>query len=337
MSSSATAIPKTDEFQLQRFFSRYGIYAAIVIVAAIFALLKPVFLSPDNIANIGRQVTLLTIAAFGMTFVILAGEIDISVGAVASMASVIIASMLSAALPWPLAVLASVAAGAIVGATNALLSVKGRIPSFIVTLGALNVVRGFSLAATNASTIIFRNDPYRDIFARSAPSGIPSPVWIVAILFVALAYVLHRTKFGADIYAVGGNAQLARLAGVAADRVKIWAFVLCSAVAAFSATVLTARVGNGQPEGAIGLELDAIAAVVLGGNSFSGGRGSLWRTVLGALLIGILNNGLTLMNVNYNLQLVVKGSVIVLAVLLDQMHKKIDQRKEQYAAGGGTL
>lgn len=307
---------------LERFFSRYGIYIAIILTTAIFVLLKPVFLSPDNIANIGRQVTLLTIAAFGMTFVILAGEIDISVGAVASMASVIIASLLGMALPWPLAMLASVTAGVFVGALNGLVTVKGRIPSFIVTLGTLNIVRGFSLAATNASTIIFKNDAYRDMFARNAPLGIPSPVWIVAMLFVVLAYTLHLTKFGADIYAVGGNAQLARLAGIAADRTKIWAFILCSAVAAFSATVLTARVGNGQPEGAIGLELDAIAAVVLGGNSFSGGRGSLWRTVLGALLIGILNNGLTLMNVNYNLQLVVKGGVIILAVLLDRMRMK---------------
>ncbi|GIV53188.1 MAG: ribose import permease protein RbsC [Candidatus Kapaibacterium sp.] len=323
MASISTALgAKVATVDVQRFLGRFGIYLAIILVAAIFAVLKPVFLSPDNIANIGRQVTLLTIAAFGMTFVILAGEIDISVGAIASMSSVIIASMLSTAMPWPLAVLAGVAAGAFVGAFNGVLTVKGQIPSFIVTLGALNVVRGLSLAATSASTIIFKNDVYRDIFARSAPLGIPSPVWLAVSLFLVLGYVLHRTKFGADIFAVGGNAQLARLAGIASDRVKIWAFVLCGAIAAFSATVLTARVGNGQPEGAIGLELDAIAAVVLGGNSFSGGRGSLWRTVLGALLIGILNNGLTLMNVNYNLQLVVKGSVIVLAVLLDQMRKK---------------
>lgn len=321
-SSTTMLIAKTGNFDLRRFWGRFGIYLAIVLVTAIFATLKPVFLTPDNIANIGRQVTLLTIAAFGMTFVILAGEIDISVGAVASMASVIIASMLSAATPWPVAVLAGIAAGALIGVANGVLTVKGRIPSFIVTLGALNIVRGLSLAATNASTIIYKDDVYRDIFARSSPLGIPSPVWIVAILFGLLGYTLHRTKFGADIYAVGGNAQLARLAGIAADRVKIGAFIVCGAVAALSATVLTARVGNGQPEGAIGLELDAIAAVVLGGNSFAGGRGSLWRTVLGALLIGILNNGLTLMNVNYNLQLVVKGTVIVLAVLLDRMRKE---------------
>lgn len=136
-----------------------------------------------------------------------------------------------------------------------------------------------------------------------------------------MGYLLHFTKFGADVYAVGGDAQLARLSGIASDRVKMGAFILCSTVAAFAATVLTARVGNGQPEGAIGFELDAIAAVVIGGNSFSGGRGSLWRTVLGALLIGVLNNGLTLMNVNYNLQLLVKGTVIVIAVLLDRIRR----------------
>lgn len=307
---------------LSIWLSRLGIYIAILLVAGSFAVLRPVFISPENLANIGRQVTLLAILAFGMTFVILSGEIDISVGAVASASSVIIASALSNAVPWPLAVVAGITCGLAVGLINGVLTVKGSIPSFIVTLGMLNVVRGIALAATNASTIVFRNDTYRDIFARGSLLGIPAPVWIAAVLFLLLGYLLHYTKFGADIYAVGGNAQLARMAGIAADRVKIGAFTLCSAIAAFSATVLAARVGNGQPEGAIGFELDAIAAVVIGGNSFSGGRGSLWRTVLGALLIGILNNGLTLMNVNYNLQLVVKGTVIVLAVLLDRLQAR---------------
>lgn len=303
------------------FLSRFGIYLAIIVVILVFSLLRPVFLSLDNLANIGRQVAILMILAFGVTFVIIAGEIDISVGAVASASGVIIAVALLNALPWPIAVASGVGMGVVVGIINGLVVVKGRIPSFIVTLGMLSIVRGIALASTNASTIVFRNDAYRDIFARGSLLGIPAPVWVAILLFAVLGYVLHFTKFGADVYAVGGDAQLARLAGIDSDRVKIGAFVLCSSISAFAATVLTARVGNGQPEGAIGFELDAIAAVVIGGNSFSGGRGSLWRTALGALLIGILNNGLTLMNVNYNLQLVVKGAVIVLAVLLDRVRK----------------
>lgn len=303
------------------FLSRFGIYLAILALVSIFAFLRPIFLSVDNLANIGRQVAILMILAFGVTFVILVGEIDISVGAVASVASVIIATALLNALPWLLAVSSGVLVGALIGAINGLVVVKGKIPSFIVTLGMLNVVRGIALASTNASTIVFKNDVYRDIFARGSFLGVPAPVWIAVILFFFLGYLLHFTKFGADVYAVGGDAQLARLSGIASDRVKMGAFILCSTVAAFAATVLTARVGNGQPEGAIGFELDAIAAVVIGGNSFSGGRGSLWRTVLGALLIGVLNNGLTLMNVNYNLQLLVKGTVIVIAVLLDRIRR----------------
>lgn len=313
---------RSRSFDGQRFFNQFGIYIAILAISTTFVMLNPVFLSSGNLANIARQATFLTIIALGMTFVILAGEIDISVGAVASASSVIIASLLSAATPWPFAVLAGVAAGSVTGAINGVLTVKGQIPSFIVTLGTLSVVRGIALAATNASTIVFRNDAYRDIFARGSLLGLPAPMWIAVFLFGLLWYVLHRTKFGADIYAVGGDAQLAKLAGIAADRVKIAAFVVCGTVAAFSATVLTARVGNGQPEGAIGFELDAIAAVVLGGASFSGGRGSLWRTVLGALLISILNNGLTLLNVSYYVQLVVKGCVIVLAVLLDRWRNR---------------
>lgn len=303
---------------LNRLLSRFGIYLAILAVIIIFTLLKPVFLTPENWTNIGRQMTLITLAAFAMTFVILAGEIDISIGATAGMASVLIATVLGADWHWGLAVLAGMGSGALVGLLNGWIVTRGQIPSFIVTLGMLNVVRGLSLAATNASTIIFKDDTYRTLFARGTWLGIPASVWLTLLLFGLLYWVLAQSKFGSDIYAVGGNAAVARLAGIAVDRVKIGVFALCGALTAVAAVVLTARVGNGQPEGGLGLELDAIAAVVLGGNSFAGGRGSLWRTVLGALLIGILNNGLTLMNVNYNLQLVTKGVVIILAVLLDQ-------------------
>lgn len=320
----AQAQQQQQGFTLSRqFIGRFGIFFAIVIVAAVFGVLTDgVFLSPDNLANIGRQTAILAITAFAMTFVIISGEIDISIGATASMASVVIAAILREAIPFPFAILAGVAAGAFVGLLNGLLTVKGGLPSFIVTLGTLNAVEGVALAATNASTIIFDNALYRDLFSRAAFLGIPAAVWFVVVLFSVLHYVLSQTRFGANIYAVGGNSESARLAGISVDRIKIIVFVLSGALTALAAVVLTARVGNGQAEAQLGRVLDAIAAVVLGGTSFTGGRGSLVRTVFGALLIGMLNNGLTLMSVNFNMQLVTQGVVIVLAVYLDYWTRK---------------
>jgi ribose transport system permease protein len=179
------------------------------------------------------------------------------------------------------------------------------------------VIRGVALALTNASTITFKNDGYRILFARGVFLGIPSPVWFALLLFLILLFVLQRTRFGANVYAVGGNETSARLAGIPTRAVKLGVFTLSGALVACAAVVYTARLGNGQPEGMIGYELDAIAAVVIGGTSFTGGRGSLLRTVVGALLIGVLNNALVLMGAAFPVQLMVKGSVIILAVLMD--------------------
>lgn len=302
----------------RRLLGQSGIYLALALLIAAFSLLNPFFLTVENIANIGRQTTLLAIGSFAMTFVILVGEIDLSVGAVASLAGVVIALLLRDERAMPLAIGAGLLVGALIGAVNGLLTVRGGIASFIVTLGTLNIARGIALSATNASTIVFENDRYRDLFARGTLLGIPAPIWFAALLFAALHYLLTQTRFGAHVYAVGGHAASARMAGIAVDRIKITVFTLSGALMALASLVLTARVGNGQPEGALGLELDAIAAVVIGGTSFTGGRGSLVRTVIGALFIGILNNGLSLMGVNYYAQLVVKGLLIVIAVLIDR-------------------
>jgi ribose transport system permease protein len=303
--------------------AQFGVFFAIVIVALVFAALtNGVFLSGGNLANIGRQTTNLAIASFAMTLVILSGEIDISIGAIAGLAAVIMASLLRDGVAFPVAILAGVAAGGVVGLINGVIAIKGRIPSFIVTLGTLSIIRGIALGSTNASTIVFTDDLYRDLFARGNFIGVPAPVWFALILFVVLNYVLTQTRFGSNIYAIGGNAVSARLAGIPVDRVKILVFVISGMFAALAAIIFTARVGNGQAEAASGLELDAIAAVVLGGTSFAGGRGSLVRTVFGALLIGMLNNGLTLMNVDFNLQQVAKAIVIVLAVYLDYWTRK---------------
>ncbi len=300
----------------------YGIFAAIVVVVAFFAVANPFFLTFENIANIGRQTTLLVVISFAMTFVIISGEIDISIGAITSVAAVAIAFALESGWSWPVAVLCGVLLGGAIGAINGGIIVAGGIPSFIVTVGTLNVIRGLALAWTNASTIVFDNETFRMVFARGEMAGIPAPVWYAVVVFALLFVVLHRSRLGSNIFAVGGSAESARLAGIPVARVKVSVFAMSGAVAALAAVIMVARVGNGQPEGAIGIELSAIAAVVIGGTRFSGGRGSLGRTVLGALLIGVLGNGLTLMNVDHDWQLVVRGIVIVAAVLADSLLQK---------------
>ncbi|MEM6281194.1 MAG: ABC transporter permease [Chloroflexota bacterium] len=299
--------------------SEFGVLIAIILLIIGFSFASPFFFTVSNFANIGRQTTLLAITSFAMTFVILSGEIDISIGAIASLSGVVIALLLREQFPMLLAILAGLTVGGLAGLLNGVITVKGKIPSFIVTLGTLSVIQGTALAMTNASTIVFSNDLYRDLFARASLFGIPAPVIFAVVLFFVLNWLLTSTRFGSNIYAVGGGADTARLAGIPVDRVKILVFTLSGVLTAMASLVLTARVGNGQPLGAQGLELDAIAAVVLGGTSFLGGRGALWRTVLGALLIGVLNNGLTLVSIAYYPQLLVKGGIIILAVYIDSL------------------
>ncbi|MCS6835403.1 MAG: ABC transporter permease [Anaerolineae bacterium] len=320
---SATSLGK--QVFSRRNVGQFGMVGLVLALLAVFGLVNAeffsVFFSSGNVANIGRQTTLLLLTAFAMTFVILVGEIDISIGAIASLAGVLIVSLMNGGWPFPLAVLAGLGLGALVGLLNGLITVKGQIPSFIVTLGTLSIVSGLALAMTSGSTIRFSNDAYRDFFARGVLdlgiTQIPAPTLLTIALFLLLNFLLTRTRFGANVYAVGGGAASARLAGIRVDRVKIGVFVLAGVVVALAAVVYTARLGNGQPQGMIGYELDAIAAVVIGGTSFSGGRGSLWRTVLGALLIGVLDNAVSLMQLDFNLKLAVKGATIILAVLVD--------------------
>jgi ribose transport system permease protein len=331
MATAVRTFPAPSRFFNRRNIGQFGMVFFALALLIVFGLIKSdffsVFFSAANFSNIGRQTALLLITGFAMTFVILSGEIDISIGAVASMAGVIIVLLITRGIPFPLAILAGIVFGAFVGLINGILTVKGKIPSFIVTLGTLSIINGWALAITNASTIRFDNNAYRDLFARGTitlPGDIqlPAPVIIAFLMFLLLQFILTRTRFGADIYAVGGNSISARLAGIAVDRTKIGVFVLAGVLVALAAVVYTARLGNGQPEGMIGYELDAIAAVVIGGTSFSGGRGSLWRTILGALLIGVLNNSVSLMGLDFNLQLAIKGATIILAVLVDYYSRR---------------
>jgi ribose transport system permease protein len=303
---------------LARLPSELGVLAAILALVGYFSLASPVFFDTANFVNIGRQTTLLAIAAFAMTFIILSGEIDLSIGAVASLIGMFTAIALRDGLPWFAAFGIAVVSGMCFGLLNGLLTVIGRVPSFIVTLGVFSITRGVAFAITNRTAVAVTDDPFLNIFAGAQIGGVAIAVIYAALLFLLLHLLLTRTSFGTSVYAVGGNPNAARLSGIPVARVKILVFVLAGALIGIAATLQTARLASAPVEAARNLELDAIAAVVLGGTSFSGGRGSLVRTVLGALLIGVLNNGLQLTAVDSYFQLVIKGSIIIGAVLLDR-------------------
>ncbi len=314
---AATTAPWWDRFD-RRALANYGVAAAVGVLIVVFSVLSDVFLTTDNLSNVGRQSTLVLIAGFAMTFVILAGEIDLSVGAVGTVVGVVTAMQLDDGTSPVLAVALGILVGTALGLLNGALIVFGRLPSFIVTLGAFYALQGIARSMTDGSTITYTSPGFREFFATGEVLGVPNPVILAAVLLVVLHALARHTRFGADVYASGGDADAARMAGVRVDRTKLLVFVLAGAIMAIASMGAIARVGNARPDALIGLEFDAIAAVVIGGTSFTGGRGSLLRTVLGALLIGIVNNGLTLLDVDFFAQLIVKGVIIIMAVLLDR-------------------
>ncbi len=296
-----------------------GIYIAFALVVLALSILSPSFLTLENLANIGSQSAILAVAAFAMTLVIIAGMIDLSVGAVASLAGVVTASRLAAGDPVLLAVTSGLLVGICIGALNGAVVVLGRVPSFIATLSTFYIAQGLSLSITGGQTISFSAPGFRDALATGGVVSIPAPVIWALVIGVVCWVLLHRTQSGADIFAVGGNAQSSRMLGIPVKRLRFAILTGAGALMGLVGMILVARIGNARSDGAIGLEFDAIAAVVIGGTSFAGGRGSIVRTTIGVLFIGVLNNGLALLNVDYNTQQIIKGVLVVGAVLLDRV------------------
>ncbi len=294
-----------------------GIYIAFLAVVIGLAILSPAFRTPENFINIGRQIAILGIAAFAMTYVILLGEIDLSVGAVASAVGVITAMALAGGLGM-LAIPIGLAVGAGFGLLNGLLTVYVAVPSFIATLVSFFIAQGMALTLTTGQTILFDAPLFRGVFATGQLFDLSSSFLWLVVLFVFLWWLLHRTRFGANVYSVGGSQESARMLGLPVNAMKIKVFTMAGALMGVAGMILIARIGNARSDGAIGLEFDAIAAVVIGGTTLGGGYGSLVRTLVGVLLIGVLNNGLAILNVDFNTQQVVKGVLVVGVVLLDR-------------------
>jgi|HubBroStandDraft_6_1064221.scaffolds.fasta_scaffold80098_2 ribose/xylose/arabinose/galactoside ABC-type transport system permease subunit len=293
----------------------YMLYIAFAILLVIFSSTSPWFLSIDNFLNIGRQTALVSIVAMGMTFVIIARQIDLSVGSTLALSGMCAALAMSyIANVWLVGAAAGIGAGALIGLVNGLLTTRLAIPSFLVTLGSLSAARGLALMLTNTKPVIITNDTYFTIFGEGYFAGMPAPIAWTALAALVGALLLHFSVYGRQIYAAGGNPTAALYSGIHIKRVTTLAFVLTGMLAGLAALVLSARSHAARPDVVQGLELDVIASVILGGCSLFGGRGFILGTLLGSLIIGTLNNGLVLLGVSSSLQLVIKGAIIVAAV-----------------------
>lgn len=288
----------------------------LLAVCIILAIASPVFATSSNLLNVALATSVTALLAAGQTFVIILAEIDLSVGAVLGFSAVITAMVLrhhSTAV----GVVVGLLVGAAAGLVNGLLVTKTRMPSFIATLATMSVLGGLTLEMSQGNPVGVSDYNFQNI-GQSNVAGVPAPVWIMAAVFVVFGILLARTRYGRYVYATGDNAEAAKLSGISVNRVKILAFVISGILAALAGFIVTARLSTAEPTAGTGLELEAIAAVIIGGTSLAGGRGDLIGTIVGALILGVIDNGMNLLNVSPFLQSVVKGLVILFAVLLDR-------------------
>ena len=320
MTATVTEEPRSVAGTVSFWWDRVGIFAVLILMCLVMALLAPNFLSVDNAVNVARAVSINAILAAGMTMIILTGGIDLSVGSTLAVAGVAGVLLATAGVPGWLAVIGGILAGALAGFVNGAFVAWLTLPAFIVTLGSMTYLRGTAYSLLDGQPLVASDLAYRGI-GNGTVAGIPTPVVVMVVIYVAFWFLLERTRFGRHVYAVGGNIEAARLAGINTKRVLLLDYTIAGAAAGLAGIIFSARVLSAQPTAGTNYELDAIAAVVLGGTALAGGRGRVLGTLVGALIIGVLSNGLVLMNVPFFYQLIIKGVVIVLAVALDSLRQ----------------
>jgi ribose transport system permease protein len=300
---------------------QFGTLIGLGVLCAILWILTPYFLTVSNLLNIAEQTSINAIVAVGMTFVIVSGGIDLSVGSIVALSGVVLGVALQSGQPMPAALFLAGAVGLVCGLANGALVSWGGLPPFIVTLGTMSIARGAALLFTEGRPVSGFDPGFR-ILATGRIAFIPAPVIVTILVYVAAHFVLTRTTFGRYVYAIGGNEEATRLSGVSVRFHKTMIYGVSGLMSAIAAIILTARLNSAQPIAGMMYELDAIAATVIGGTSLMGGEGSLGGTLVGALIMGVLRNGLNLLGVSSFLQQIVIGGVIVVAVLLDTILKR---------------
>ncbi|MBG6056614.1 ribose transport system permease protein [Cryobacterium sp. MP_M5] len=318
---STTTQPATRRgFDYKKFLANNGALVGLVVLCIALFIATPDFLTGQNLLNIGIQVSTVAVLAFGMTFVIVAGGIDLSVGAVAALSAMVSSWLfVSAGLPGWLALVGGLVAGLLAGVVNGLANAYGKLPSFIATLAMLSVARGLTLVISDGRPI---KTPAEVSFLGGNLGPVPMPIVVLLVAALVASFLLNRTVIGRSMYAVGGNAEAARLSGLPVKRILVTVFALAGLFAALAGLLLAGRLDSAQPQAAAGYELDAIAAVVIGGASLSGGLGKISGTFVGALVLVVIRNGLNLLNVTSFWQQVVIGLVIALAVGVDVLRRK---------------
>lgn len=302
-----------------------GTLLGLLCLILLFWLLTPYFLTVPNLLNVAQQTAINAIIAVGLTFVIITAGIDLSVGSILAFSGVVLASVLNIGLPLPLAVLAGLLVGLLCGSINGTLIAYGKLPPFIATLGMMSVARGAALMYTNGRPVSGFSSDFR-FLANGKVMAIPTSIIIMIIVYLLAHFILTRTKFGRYVYAIGGNEEAARLSGINVAVNKIVVYAICGMLSGLAAVILTARLNSAQPIAGINYELDAIAATVIGGTSLMGGEGQVLGTLVGALIMGVLRNGLNLLGVSSFLQQTIIGSVIIIAVLIDMSLKRRKNR-----------
>lgn len=308
--------------RFRKIFKQYGgILSGMLVLIVLFSFMNDSFFTTNNITNIILQVSIIAITAYGMTYVLLLGDIDLSVGSTIALIGTFAALGASWGIPFILLIPLSIIAALVLGMINGGLTALAGIPSFIVTVATMGIFRGIAYIMTDGTPVMIKNDAFLAL-GNGEFLYIPLPIWILLILLLVNHFILTKTAFGRKIYITGGNKEAAIYSGINVVRLKIKVFMITAVLAGISGMILASRLYSGQPNAALSYELDAIAAAVLGGTSLNGGYGTVIGTMIGALTIGVINNGMNLMNVPYFYQMVVKGLVILVAVYFDVRNKR---------------
>lgn len=310
-----------------KLFTKYRTATVLIIILIAATCLSSSFLTTGNLMNVIRQVSIIAIIAAGMTFVILTGGIDLSVGSILAISGALSAYTLKSTNSIFLAIIVPIVIGCLFGLFNGIIITYGNLPPFIATLSTMVLVKGCVLVFTNGSPISTRVKEYNFI-GKGYIFGIPFPVLLLIIVFALGYFILKYTAFGRSIFSIGGNREATRLAGINVKKSETLVYTISGLLSGLTGLILTARLGSAQPTAGAGYELDAIAAVILGGTSLSGGQGAIIPTVFGALILGVLDNILVLIDVNPFASNIVKGAVILLAVLADSKFKSVSTKLE---------
>ncbi|MDR2019898.1 MAG: ABC transporter permease [Treponema sp.] len=328
MNKNKTMLNTVEEWTIRpnpfrQFVSAYG--GIIIVLIAMFmltAVLKPTFLRPTNLRGILTNSNDVFLAGFGMTFVILAAGIDLSQGSLSAMSGMIVAMLLLHGANFILAITITIAVGALCGALNGALISVFKVPPFVVTLGTMGIFRGLAMTLNAGYSVAINMDNPIIQLANGKIGVIPNVIIIIIAAYLLCYLILHKMNIGRDIYAIGGNKEAARLSGISVIKTSIFAYATCSALVALAGIVLAGRMYSGLPSASTGLETRAVAAVILGGTSFTGGDGKIFGTIIGVLIMGVMLNAMVLFGLSSDTQEIVQGIIIIVAVIYDGLRKK---------------